>query len=50
MRSVRMRGRMGAEELVMKGHRTAITEFKFVRAEVRKTGRWAILAAESTRV
>lgn len=50
VRSVRMRGRMRAEELVMEGHRTAVAEFELVRAEVRETGRRPIFAAESTRV
>lgn len=45
-----MRGRMRAEELVMEGHRTAVTEFEFVGAEVRETGWRAVLAAEGARV
>ena len=41
-----MRGWMCAEELVMKGHRAAVAEFELVRAKIRETGRWSILASE----
>lgn len=50
MRSMRMRGRMRTEELVVEGHRAAVAEFEFVRAEVWKTGRRPVLAAEGARV
>lgn len=41
---------MRAEELVMEGHRAAVAELELVRAEVRKAGRWSVLAAERARV
>lgn len=47
---MRMRGRMRAEELVMKGHRAAVTEFELVRAKIRETGRRSVLAAEGARI
>lgn len=47
---MRMRGRMRAEELVMEGHRAAVAEFELVRAEIRETGRWSVLATEGARV
>lgn len=50
MRSVGMRGRMRAEELVVEGHGAAVAEFEFVGAEIGKTGRRSVLAAEGARV
>lgn len=50
VRSVRMRGRMRAEELVVEGHRAAVAELELVRAEVREAGRRSVLAAEGARV
>lgn len=50
VRPVRMRRRMRAEELVVKRHRASVAELEFVSAEVRETGRRAVLAAERARV
>jgi len=50
VRPVRMWRRMRAEELVMEGHRAAVTKFELVRTKIRETGRWSVLAAESTRI
>lgn len=50
MRSMRMRRRMRAEKLVVEGHRAAITELEFIRAEVREAGWRTVLAAEGTGV
>ena len=42
-----MRGRMSTEEFMVKCHRPAVTEFELLRAEIWKTGRRSVLAAQS---
>lgn len=47
-RSMRMRGRMSTKEFMVKCHGPAVTEFELLRAEIWKTGRRSVLAAQST--